>query len=66
MSKLPTDREVFKCIYEMYESSYPGAQPGSSRGENDPYIAIDIPAVGRVDFNRDGRPDIALSEERLG
>ena len=45
MNKLPTDREVLKCIYEMYESSYPCVQPGSARGENDPYLAIDIPAV---------------------
>lgn len=45
MNKLPTDRAILKCIYEMYEPAYPGVQPGSPRGENDPYIAIDIPAV---------------------
>ena len=45
MSNLPTDREVLKCIYEMYESSYPGTSPEAGRGENDPYIAIDVPAV---------------------
>jgi hypothetical protein len=45
MSKLPTDRTILKYIYEMYESAYPGAKPGSARGENDPYIAIDVPSV---------------------
>lgn len=45
MNKLPTDREILKCIYEMYESSYPGVPPGGARGENDPYMAIDISAV---------------------
>ena len=45
MNKLSTDREVLKCIYEMYESSYPGVKRDSSGGENDPYLAIDVPAV---------------------
>jgi len=44
VSKLPTDRQVLKCIYEMYLPMYPGAQSGS-RGENDPYLSIDVPAV---------------------
>lgn len=47
MSKLPTDRQVLKCIYEMYESSYPGAIPGQVRGENDPYLPIDVHAVAK-------------------
>ena len=29
----------------MYESEYPGIPPGSVRGENDPYISIDVRAV---------------------
>jgi hypothetical protein len=41
VSKLPTDREVLKRIYDMYEPSYPGARPG----ENDPYVAVDLAAV---------------------
>ena len=45
MNKLPTDRKVLQCIYDMYESSYPGAKVGAGGGENDPYIAIDVPAV---------------------
>jgi hypothetical protein len=45
MSKLPTDRQVLRCIYEMYESSYPGVLQGDGRGENDPYLPINIHAV---------------------
>ena len=46
MNELPTDRRVLECIFEMYESSYPGTKsvPGRS-GENDPYVAIDVPAI---------------------
>jgi hypothetical protein len=40
-NKIPTEREVLRCIYEMYEHAYPGAKPG----ENDPYIAIDVTKV---------------------
>jgi hypothetical protein len=29
----------------MYESSYPGSKESAGRGENDPYIAIDVPAI---------------------
>jgi hypothetical protein len=45
MGKLPTDREILKCIYQMYERQYPGVPPGASRGENDPHIAVDVRAV---------------------
>lgn len=45
MSKLRTDREVLCCIYSMYESAYPGVKPGQTRGENDPYVPIDVRAV---------------------
>ena len=45
MKKLPTDREVLKCIYEMCESAYPGAPPNGGRGENDPYVAVDLTAI---------------------
>ncbi len=47
MNKLPTDREVLKCIYAMYESSYPGVPAGEVRGANDPHLQIDIPAVAK-------------------
>ena len=45
MSKLPTDREILKCIYQMYALQYPGIPAGAIRGENDPHIAIDVRAV---------------------
>jgi hypothetical protein len=31
----------------MYESAYPGVSPGEERGENDPYLPIDVSAVAR-------------------
>jgi len=46
MNKLPTDRRVLECIFEMYQSSYPGTKAVSGHaGENDPYVAIDIPTL---------------------
>ncbi len=45
MNKLPTDRYVLQCIFDMYQSSYPGQRTAGGRGENDPYISIDIPAI---------------------
>jgi hypothetical protein len=45
MKTLPTDREILKCIFEMYEPSYPGIAPGENRGKNDPYMPIDLRAV---------------------
>jgi hypothetical protein len=45
MSVLPTDREVLRCIYDMYESSYPEVPPGETRGANDPYLPIDVRAL---------------------
>jgi hypothetical protein len=47
MKKLPTDRQILKCIYAMYEASYPGVPPGESRGANDPHLQIDISAVAK-------------------
>jgi hypothetical protein len=44
MSRLPTDREVLSCIFEMYESAYPGETNGG-KGVNDPYIPVDLWAV---------------------
>lgn len=40
-NKIPTERQVLRCIYQMYEPSYPGTKPG----ENDPYISIEITKV---------------------
>ncbi|MEW6353281.1 MAG: hypothetical protein AB1469_03130 [Pseudomonadota bacterium] len=42
MNTLPTDREILKYIYKMYEPSYPGKEPGQDRGKNDPYMPINI------------------------
>ena len=47
MSKLPTDRQVLRCIFEMYESSYPGKASDQGAGENDPYLAIEIAEVAK-------------------
>lgn len=40
-NKIPTERQVLCCIYQIYESSY----PGTKSGENDPYIAIELTKV---------------------
>ena len=45
MNNLPTDREILSCIFDMYCSAYPGKPAGSERGENDPYMPIDIKAL---------------------
>jgi hypothetical protein len=45
MSNLPTDHEILSCIYEMYRTSYPGKPAGSERGENDPYMPVNLRQV---------------------
>jgi hypothetical protein len=47
MNTLPTDRFLLQCIFEMYKDSYPGRKGADGKGENDPYIAVDIPAIAR-------------------
>lgn len=44
MKKLPTERDVLRCIYALYESAYPGPKVGG-RHANDPYISIDTHKV---------------------
>jgi hypothetical protein len=44
MNLLPTDRQVLKCLFEMYEPTYPGETNGG-KGENDPYVPVDLRAV---------------------
>lgn len=44
MNRLPTDRELLKCIYDMYEHSYPGEKVGG-RGINDPFVPVDLHAI---------------------
>lgn len=39
--KLPTERQVLRCIYEMYESSYPEGLPGV----RDTFVPIDVRAI---------------------
>ncbi|RDE50171.1 MAG: hypothetical protein DVS81_12455 [Candidatus Accumulibacter meliphilus] len=45
MRTLSTDRQILRCIYEMYESSYPGKDSGEVRGKNDPYLPIKVSDV---------------------
>lgn len=45
MSALSTDRHILRCIYDLYESSYPGKDLGEIRGRNDPYLPIEISTV---------------------
>src|SRR5690606_26414547 len=45
MKQLPTDRDILKCIFEMYEPSYPGIPAGEIHGKHDPYVPIDLRAV---------------------
>ena len=45
MSSLPTDREILRCIFEMYESAYPGKESDEVRGKNDPYLPIKVTEV---------------------
>src|SRR3990172_8466373 len=45
MNTLPTDRKILECIYEMYESVYPGKESGEVRGKNDPYLPIKVSEV---------------------
>lgn len=42
MRKLPTDRDVLRCIYEMYAADYPGPLKPDGHGENDPYLPINV------------------------
>lgn len=42
MMTLPTDRKILRCIFKMYESSYPGKEPGDARGKNDPHLPIKV------------------------
>jgi hypothetical protein len=52
MNTLRTDRYVLQCIFDMYQSSYPGPKNASGRGENDPYVSIDVPAIAsKLDCN---------------
>jgi len=44
MSRLPTDREVLRCIFEIYGPAYPGEKNGV-KGVNDPYVPVDLRAV---------------------
>ena len=44
MNRLPTDRDVLMCIFEMYKDKYPGEKIGV-KGANDPFVPIDVRAV---------------------
>lgn len=45
MNRLPTDRFLVQCIFDIYEGDYPGKKGPDNKGENDPYLAIDVSAV---------------------
>lgn len=45
MATLPTDREILRCIYDMYEKDYPGPEKPAGGYDNDPYLPIDVSAV---------------------
>ena len=42
MMSLPTDREILRCIFEMYAPAYPGMESGEARRNNDPYLPIKV------------------------
>jgi len=45
MRKIPTDLKILKTIYRMYEPQYPEGEQAEIKGENDPYMPIDMHAV---------------------
>ncbi|MFN2338610.1 MAG: hypothetical protein ABR544_06510, partial [Gammaproteobacteria bacterium] len=45
MKKIPTDLDILKVIYELYEPQYPGSDTPGTKGKNDPYMPIDLNAV---------------------
>lgn len=47
MNRLPTDRKVLRCIYDMYKGAYPGNSLADGKGENDPYLPIDVFAIAK-------------------
>ena len=54
MNKLPTDREILKCIFDLYKSDYPGPKGENGRGANDPFVLIDLTKVAaRLDCGTD-------------
>jgi len=47
LRQIPLDKDVLRCIYDTYESEYPGPLKNGSRGENDPYLPIDIEFISK-------------------
>ena len=47
MNKLPSDREILKCIYDTYKSDYPGPMDANGRGANDPHMLVDLKDIAR-------------------
>ena len=43
--RLPTDRYLLQCIYDMYQADYPGPKAAAGPGANDPYVPINVHAV---------------------
>jgi hypothetical protein len=42
MKKLPTDRQVLRCIYDMYKAEYPGVPGSDGRPINDPFLPVNL------------------------
>lgn len=47
MHKLPTDRYLLECIFNLHKGDYPGPIGPSGHPANDPYVAIDIKALAK-------------------
>lgn len=40
-----TDREILRCIYDMYQQQYPGPELPGGKRKNDPYLPISVREV---------------------
>ena len=52
MARLPTDRYLLQCIFDVYAADFPGPKDAGGTGLNDPFVPIDIHAIAkRVDMS---------------
>ncbi len=40
-----TDREILRCIHDMYQDQYPGPELAGGKRQNDPYLPIAVREV---------------------
>lgn len=45
MTELPTDRQILRCIHEMYKNDYPEKGEDETRTRTDPYLPIVVKDV---------------------